>query len=440
MARQLERISRRDVLRASGAAGAVGLTTIAGCTGDQDQPLGNYPVDGDTVGYGFNGPLSGILAADGEQQRDGFELAIEHLNNGGGLVDHIDELSGEGVLEYEVEGYTGDTEGDEDVAADTLDRMIDRDEIMFFTGGISSSVEVTSIPIAADNHVIHGAVFSHTGEITGEDCGPYTFRSAMSARTSAEALAQVLPNLFGEDQEFFQIYLDYAYGQSNRDHMQALMEEQGWTEVGTSAIAYGETDHETQIDELASEEPDVLVFTSMGDAMASGLSQLADRGFEDLDVAVPLLSAFSMEPAGEAAEGVVGTANWHPAGGTDWSDDFTDAFEDEYGYTPGQAAMEVYDACLHYSAAVEETGSFHPTDVADTLETFDWEYAMGEMAYRECDHQATRPAYVVEGVDEETYEETGIWLDLVEEIPGSETEYSCDDEPAANCEMPEREE
>jgi ABC-type branched-subunit amino acid transport system substrate-binding protein len=160
---------------------------------------------------------------------------------------------------------------------------------------------------------------------------------------------------------------------------------------------------------------------------------------EDLNIAVPLLSAFSMEPAGEQAEGVVGTANWHPAGGTDLSDVFLEAFVDEYDYTPGQAAMEAYEACLHYSAAVEQNGSFQPVEVAETLETFEWEYAMGEMAYRECDHQATRPVYVVEGVDEDTYQETDIWLDLLEEIPGEDVEYSCDEEPASNCDMPERE-
>ncbi|MFP8951933.1 substrate-binding protein [Natrialbaceae archaeon A-arb3/5] len=429
--------NRRNVLKAIGASGAV---AIAGCTSDEEVPVGNYPIDGDTVTYGFNGPLSGILAPDGEEQERGFELAIDHLNNGGGLVDEWDLLSGDGVLDYEVDYVVGDSAGDEEASIDNVNGFIDADDIVMFTGGISSGVDQALQPVAQQERVIHMASFSHAGPITGENCERYSFRPAMSARTSAEALAHALPDLLGEELDFYQIYLDYSYGISNRDSMRELMEGQGWNEIGTSAIAFGETDHSTQVADLGETDADVLVFTSMGDAMANGLSQIRDAGLmDDLEVVVPLLSAFSMEPAGEDAEGVLGTANWHPNRGDPLSDAFVEAYEDEYGMVPGQAAYEAYDNVLHFSAAVESAETFHPPTVVEELEAFEWDMAMGEMAYRECDHQASRPAYVVQGVSEEEQQEMGTYLELVEEVDADISSYDCDTVPASNCEMSEYE-
>ncbi|RQG99403.1 ABC transporter substrate-binding protein [Natrarchaeobius oligotrophus] len=446
--------SRRHVLKAIGASGAVAL---AGCAGegngngngtgngngngaDDHAPIGNYPIEGDTAMYGWHGPLSGILAPDGEEQERGFELAIDHLNNGGGLVDHYDPLSGDGVLDYEIDYVTGDSAGDEETSIDNVERMIDRDNIQFWTGGVSSGVCQALQPIAQRERVIQLTSISHAGPITGENCERYSFRPSMSARTSAEALAATLPDLLGDDVDFFQIYLDYSYGISNRDSMTELMEGQGWNEIGQSAIAFGESDHSSQIADLDEADPDVLVFTTFGTAMADGISQMQEAGVaEDIDIVVPLLSAFSMEPAGGDAEGVIGTANWHPLRGDELSETFVDAYMDEYDELPGQAAYEVYDNVLHYSAAVENAGTFHPPTVVRELEEFEWNLAMGEMAYRECDHQASRPVYVCRGVSESEQQETGTYLELVEEVSPEDSSYDCDIEPAASCEMSEYE-
>lgn len=430
--------TRRTLLKAIGASGAI---SVAGCLGgDGEEPVGNYPIDGDTAMYGFNGPLSGILAPDGEEQERGFELAIDHLNNGGGLVDEWDLLSGDGVLDYEIDYVTGDSAGDEETSIENVNRMIDRDNIQFWTGGVSSGVCQALQPIAQQERIVQLTSISHASPITGSNCERYSFRPSMSARTSAEALASTLPDLLGDDLDFFQIYLDYSYGISNRDSMTELMEDQGWNEVGASAMPYGESDHSSQIADLDEADPDVLVFTTFGTAMADGLSQMQDAGVaEDIDIVVPLLSAFSMEPAGAAAEGVIGTANWHPLRGDAMSEAFVSAYEDEYGELPGQAAYEAYDNVLHYSAAVESAETFHPPTVVEELEQFEWELAMGEMAYRECDHQASRPVFVCQGVSEEEQQETGTYLELVEEVDPEVASYDCETVPASECEMSEYE-
>jgi len=124
------------VIKAAGAAGTAGLVGLAGCSGgggggggrDSEYPkLGNYPIEGDTATFGFNVPQSGPYASEGEDELRAYELAVDHLNNGGGWVDsQFDDLSGDGVLDYEIGSVSGDTATDADTALEAaLDALID---------------------------------------------------------------------------------------------------------------------------------------------------------------------------------------------------------------------------------------------------------------------------------------------------------------------------
>src|SRR5579872_786740 len=92
-------VSRRRVLKGSAAAlGAWPLIHVR--RGFADEPIGNWPdgVKGDTAFIGITTPLTGPYSAEGDDMLKGYQLAIEHLNNGGGLVSKISTLSGKGVL------------------------------------------------------------------------------------------------------------------------------------------------------------------------------------------------------------------------------------------------------------------------------------------------------------------------------------------------------
>ncbi|RLM48550.1 twin-arginine translocation signal domain-containing protein, partial [Halorubrum sp. Atlit-28R] len=111
MARDSKPLNRRDVLKATGAVGTAGLAGLAGCTGGGDggggdggggsdggggdggdggddyPALGNFPIEGDTATFGFNVPQSGPYASEGEDELRAYQLAVKHLNEGGGWVD-----------------------------------------------------------------------------------------------------------------------------------------------------------------------------------------------------------------------------------------------------------------------------------------------------------------------------------------------------------------
>ncbi|WP_226022994.1 substrate-binding protein [Halomicrobium salinisoli] len=445
--------SRRQYLKGLAAGGlAAGL---AGCQGDggdgggngsdgngggqQYQPIGNFPLEGDTVAIGFNGPLSGALGPDGQDQEKGFDLAVQHLNNGGGLVDSWDALSGDGILGNEVEPTKADTAGDPDTANQNINGMIQQDNIQFWTGGMSSTVTMAMQDVAQREKVPFMGGNSTSAGISGENCSRYYFHPTFHAEIIGMAAGQALPQVLGEDRQLFHIYMDYSYGQSNRDAMRKHLAEDGpWEDVGGAAIAEGESDHQTQIQELQDSGADVVHFASFGEFAASGLSQMVDAGVtEDVEVFIPHVSAFTLDPMGSDAEGVYGMEPWNPNYDNEASQTFVQAYQDEYGEVPNQSSMHTYESMMVYAAAVEQAGTFHPPTVVRTLEEFSWEQAWGPSQFRTCDHQVERPWHLVQGVDDSTAEELGIRTDIVQTT--DPLVYECGAYPANECNMDDNE-
>lgn len=103
------RLTRRGLLRAAlgGAAAAAVVPGIAPRVWAKTYPtLGTFPVgvEGKSVFAAAVVPLTGPYAAMGHDEQRGFELAIEHLNNGSKFTEAIPSLKkGGGVLGKHVE-------------------------------------------------------------------------------------------------------------------------------------------------------------------------------------------------------------------------------------------------------------------------------------------------------------------------------------------------
>ena len=154
---------------------------------------------------------------------------------------------------------------------------------------------------------------------------------------------------------------------------------------------------------------------------------------ENVDVIIPHVSAFTLNPMGSSAEGVYGGEPWNPGADNEASEIFIEAFEEEYDETPNQSHLHTYESVLVYAMAVEQAGTFHPPTVIREMETFEWSQAWGDSVFRECDHQVERPYYFVRGVSDERAEEMGIRTEVVRTT--DPLVYGCDEPPATNCEL-----
>ena len=445
-------LDRRDVIKAAGAAGTAGLVGLAGCSGggggggdggggDSEYPeLGNYPIEGDTATLGFNVPQSGPYASEGEDELRAYELAVDHLNNGGGWVDsQFDDLSGDGVLGYQIDSVSGDTATDADTARQSASRMIQRDDAIMVTGGSSSAVAIAVQELCQRERVMFMACLTHSNETTGANCVRYGFREMFNAYMTGQALAPVLREEYGGDLQFYQLYADYSWGQTVQESMnQFLTETAGWEQVDSVATPLGTSDYSSYLSEAANSGADVLLLDHYGLDGATSVSQAVDAGLdEDMELVVPLYNRPMAEAAGAAIEGVFGTVAWDSQIDNTPSQEFLQVFQDEYDRIPSGPAQLAYSQTLMYAAAVERAGTFYPPEVIRQLEDFEYDnIGMGAETMRGCDHQAQRDVPVVRGLPESEQAE-GQYFEIINVTSRDELGYACDAGPAAECELGE---
>ena len=446
MARDRTGLSRRDVVKLAGGAGATGIAGLAGCTGDlgggdsEYPPLGNYPIEGDTVTFGFNVPQSGPYSAEGEDELRAYKLAVKHLNNGGGWVDDWDDLSGDGVLGYEVDYVEGDTAIDADTARESASRMIERDGAIMITGGSSSATAIAMQGLCQDENVMFMACLTHSNDTNGKDCVRYSFREVFNAYMTGQALAPVVKEEYGEDLSFYQLYADYSWGQTQQASMEQFMTDvANWEQIDSVPTPLGTTDYSSYLSEAANSGADVLILNHYGLDGANSVKQAKDAGIgEDMEIIVPLYNRPMAQAAGGAIEGIFGTVAWDaqiddPAGKS-----FADAFADEYdGRTPSGPAQLAYAQTLQYAAAAERAETFYSPEVIRQLEGHEYDnVGMGKETMRKCDHQAQRAVPVVQGLPASEQEE-GQYLDIVNITSRDKLGYGCSEGPAGECELGE---
>ena len=461
------RPTRRDVVKGTAAAGAAGLAGLAGCTqggnndgggngdggnddgggggGDDNggggeeteyPALGNFPVEGDTVTFGFNVPQSGSYSQEGADELRGYNLAKKHLNNGGGWVDQWEDLSGDGVLGKTVESVEGDTATDPDAARQSASRMISRDDAIMVTGGSSSSVAIAVQELCQSEKVLFMACLTHSNDTTGKACVRYSFRELFNAFHTGAALAPVLTEEYGDDLNFYILYADYTWGQTVQSSMTQFLEEAGHNLVDSVPTPLGTSDYSSFLSDVPQDEVDMLILTHYGLDAANSLPQAREAGLdESMELVVPLYNRLMAEAASDSIQGVFGTADWNWQLEDDVSQTFTDAFTEEYDKVPSYAARLAYLQTLQYAAAVERAETFYPPEVIRELEDYEYDNAgLGAETMRACDHQAQRPVLVMQGAEEQTEDRL---LQISATTPTEEVAYGCDEGPAAECELGE---
>jgi len=434
-------LSRRDFLKASTTtaivAGTAPMFFVRNSWAKDMEPIGNYPVKGSTVKLGFNVPQTGPYADEGADELRAYKLAVKHLNNGGGMLETLapSSLTGQGVLGKKVDYVTGDTQTNPDAARTSARRMIERDKVIMFSGGSSSSVAIAQQYLAQEMGVIFMDCLTHSNDTTGKDKRRYGFRYFFNAYMTGEALAPVLADKYGKDRRMFYLTADYTWGHTVTESMQKFTEQQGWTTVNNIMTPLGSTDFSQYLTAFLNSDADVLCLTHYGKDMVNSLTQAVQFGVRDMQkngkdvqIVVPLYSRLMAKGAGpKNIQGVFGTSGWNWSLQDKGSTVFRKAFEDEYGFPPSQAAHVAYVQTLLYANAAERAGTFYPPEVIKALEDFRFNgVGPSDSYYRAGDHQSFQDILVVQGKGPDEKQGEYDLLKIVEQVPRDKIIYPVD--------------
>ncbi|ETW96211.1 MAG: branched-chain amino acid ABC transporter substrate-binding protein [Candidatus Entotheonella factor] len=427
-------ISRRTFLKAGSAftAGAVVAPTFF-VRNAWAQEFRNNPGDAKSVKIGFNVPQTGSYADEGADELRAYKLATKHINGegDGGILNTLKPLTlkGDGLLGKKVEYVTGDTQTKGDAARASAKRMIEKDGVVMYTGGSSSSVAIAQQSLAQEMGVIFMCGLTHSNDTTGKDRRRYGFRHFFNAYMSGAALGPVLEKEMGKERSAYHLTADYTWGWTQEESIKNTTEGLGWQTVKTIKTPLGAGDFSQYLTPVLNSGADVLILNHYGKDMINSLTQAVQFGMRDkqangknFEIVVPLYSRLMAQGAGQNIKGIYGTTNWNWSLQDAGSQALVKSFGQEYGFPPSQAAQTCYVQAILYADAVARAGTFYPPEVIKQLEGHKFDGAgNGPTEYRAADHQCFKDVLVVRGNANPSSQFD--LLEVVQIVPRAQVEY-----------------
>ncbi len=417
--------ARRGFLKAgAGVAGGLLLPTLS-FAADQP-PIGTWPAGstGNSVFIGIAVPRTGAYAVQGEDELKGWELAVEHINNGHELMRKLSPKTTKGVLGKTVKIGVSDSAAKPNTAVQAEQRFISENNAVLMTGSTSSAVAVALNKLADRSKVLYMAGISGSNDTTGKDCARYGFRQGFYGEMAANAIGPILLKTFGKNKKMAFMTPDYTYGHTvTKSVNDYLTEKGGWKMVTNQVSPLGSPDFSSYLLNIANSGADVLINVNWGRDAVLSIQQAKRFGiFEKMKLVVPYQIPFlAPEVGGGLLEGVYAATDfwWTLEDKYPLAKMFVEAFEKKYGYKPEWGAENAYVSFAHWARMVEDAGSFYPPDVIKAFEKGETiPSLLGDVHYRPQDHQCVRPVIIVKGKLAKDMKNKEDFWEVVEIVPG----------------------
>jgi branched-chain amino acid transport system substrate-binding protein len=340
-------------------------------TGGATAADGNCQLDEGAVRIGVQGSMSGAHADYGAQTEMGATLAMEEINQAGG------------VLGCSVELQTADSELDAEVAIGNARRFVNEFGAKFVVGVDSSGVALALAPVVEELDAIlvatHAGTEKLTEQVVFQEGNEHVFRTSVPVYQDAIAAALVFKDM-PEITRIATIGADYEYGRTawqmfkdtlsqHRDDVEFVAE--AWAPFLTS-------DFNSQISSVMAKDPDLIFSTPWAGEAVTLIRQAHGAGvFDSIDVwwqamggSVDVLEAVTPQVDSDAFQGKLwATGRYlfnHPD--TETNQEFVQTFRERFDRMPNYSAATTYTAVHLIRAAVEEAGSLETDAIVSAME------------------------------------------------------------------------
>jgi len=300
--------------------------------------LANPAVAGDTIKIGFVSTFSGPTAAIGNDMRNSFELALDHMGRkmGGKPVEVI----------YEDDTFKPD------VGKQKTEKLIQSDKVDFISGYIWSNVLLASLKPIVDSKTMLVIANAGPSQVAGELCSPYVFSTSWQNDQTPQAVGEYM-NQKGVKSVFL-IGPNYAAGKDMLAGVKSTFK--GEIKGEEYTVWPSQLDFSAELSKArASGAASIFVFYP-GAAGVQFLNQYAQAG---LKAQMPLYTAFTIDELTlplqkENALGVPGAQQWVNDLPNEQNKKFVADYRKKYtGLRPTFYGAQSYDAAQLIASAVE---------------------------------------------------------------------------------------
>jgi branched-chain amino acid transport system substrate-binding protein len=340
-----------------------------------------------SIKIGFISTFSGPTAVIGNDMRNSFELALDHMGRKmGGLP---------------VEVIYKDDQQKPDVGKQVTDELIESDRVDFVVGYIWSNVLLASLKPAADSKTFIISANAGPSQIAGELCSPYFFTTSWQGDQTPQAMGTYM-NSKGVKSVFL-IGPNYAAG---KDMLAGMESTFTGKVVGRELTTWpAQLDFSAELAKAKAANPDAIFVFYPGNAGVQFLNQYAQAGLKDK---IPLYTSFTIDELSlplqkELALGVPGAQEWVNDLPVPANKRFVVDFQKKFsGHKPSFYGAQSYDAANLIASAVSATkGNLSDkAAVQKALEKADFQSVRGDFKFGN-NHFPIQSFYLQEAVAEE---------------------------------------
>jgi len=340
-------------------AAALALSSLA---------LSNPALASDTIKIGFVSTFSGPTAVIGNDMRNSFELALDHLGRkmGGKPVEVI----------YE------DDQQKPDVGKQKTEKLVQSDKVDFIAGYIWSNVLLASLKTAVDSQTFLITANAGPSQLAGEQCSPYVFSTSWQNDQTPQAMGLYM-NQKGVKSVFL-IGPNYAAGKDMLAGVKSTFKGQVIGEEYT--VWPSQLDFSAELTKARNSGAESIFVFYPGAAGVQFLNQYVQAGIKDK---MPLYTAFTIDELSlplqkDNALGVPGAQEWVNDLPNEQNKRFVADYRKKYpGLRPTYYGAQAYDAAqLINSAVVAVNGDTSKKDAMKAeMEKADFKSLRGSYKY-----------------------------------------------------------
>jgi len=299
--------------------------------------LANQAFAGDTIKIGFVSTFSGPTAVIGNDMRNSFELALDHIGR---------KMDGKPVeVIYEDDGQKPD------VGKQKTEKLVQSDKVDFIVGYIWSNVLLASLKTAVDSQTFLISANAGPSQLAGELCSPYVFSTSWQNDQTPAAMGLYM-NQKGVKSVFL-IGPNYAAGKDMLAGLKSTFK--GEVKGEEYTVWPSQLDFSAELSKARASGAESIFVFYPGAAGVQFLNQYVQAGLKST---MPLYTAFTVDELSlplqkENALGVPGAQEWVNDLPNEQNKRFVADYRKKYpNLRPTYYGAQAYDAAQLINSAV----------------------------------------------------------------------------------------